>query len=50
VKTLLLCHRRQEVDGNLIATLPKFVLLDIFAILGTMYDAARIPAIQYPMK
>jgi hypothetical protein len=45
VKTLLLCHRRQGVDGNLLATLPKFVLLDIIVMLGDTTNAVRMPPI-----
>lgn len=43
VKTLLLCHRRQ--DGNLVSNLPKFVLLDeIFPFLGDLYAVGRVPS------
>lgn len=46
VKTLLLCHRRQ--DGNLISTLPKFVLLDLFGILGDLHETYPLPKIPDP--
>jgi hypothetical protein len=46
VKTLLLCHRCQATEGNLVAMLPKFLLLEFFVILGELYHAARIPTIR----
>jgi hypothetical protein len=41
VCAILLCHRRQ--DGNLMSTLPKFVLFDVFVALGELYGAFRFP-------
>jgi hypothetical protein len=46
VRVLLLCHRRQDGGSgeNLIASLPKFVLFDIFVLLADLYDSAQIPS------
>ena len=35
VISMLMCHRRQ--DGNLVSSLSKFVLMDVFSILGGLY-------------